>query len=158
MGRWSKHRNENTGKRTKAQNDDRVDAKQRRGSNFTRYGETTLKVVSYKTISSPTQNQCGPNDWPERKSMQKKCRQLMQELFFRNVDFERKDKVQRLQGVAHCSENFYLKRQKDNYLMINYFLSSNLHIFIISNYVQHVCPCVGICTKYFQCLTYLLSL
>lgn len=54
MGRWSKHRNENTGKRTKAQNNDRVDAKQRRGSNFTRYGETTLKVVSYKTISSPT--------------------------------------------------------------------------------------------------------
>lgn len=30
MGGWSKHRNEITGKRTEAQNDDRVDAKQGR--------------------------------------------------------------------------------------------------------------------------------
>lgn len=48
------HRNENTGKRTKAQNNDRVDAKQKRGWNFTRFVEMTFKVVSYKTISSPT--------------------------------------------------------------------------------------------------------
>lgn len=31
MGRWSKHRNDNTGKRTESQNDGRVDAKQGRG-------------------------------------------------------------------------------------------------------------------------------
>lgn len=84
-----------------------------------------------------------------QKNVDSECRNFF---FFRNVEFERKNKVQKLQGVAHCRENFYLKRQKVNYLMIYIILSSNLHVFIISNYVFACSPVCGYMYKIFLVL------